>query len=328
MQTRLLFFTSILILIYGCNADINDKDKRNENWAYWIDSKTGKASWVPLKDVTTVKDGNYTSFYSSGSIYEKGKLKNGKNIDTIYWYDQNEKLIHLTFIKSNVYTQYYKYNGPYISYFQNGNVFEKGIIENHKFKDDWTRYYLNGQIEWSTNLKNGTGTKLWYFEDGQMSHSTDYVNGKIDGLNKSWHSNGQIKEISNWKNGIQNGLYESFFPDGKPESKTNWLNNRVDGKSEWWYQSGQKKNIIFYKSDLMDGYNKQWYPNGKLHVEGNFILGKKNGKVARYYENGNIQAEGFFKDDKEDGIFKWYDKNGQIKNKIVYANGIVIDTLQ
>ena len=61
----------LLILIYGCNADINDRDKRNENWVYWLDSKTGKSSWIPVSDQTTVKDGKYISFYSFQFFYGK-----------------------------------------------------------------------------------------------------------------------------------------------------------------------------------------------------------------------------------------------------------------
>lgn len=326
MQKKLLLL--ICIIIYSCNADINNKDKRNEDWVYWVDSETGKGSWIQVSDQTTVKNGKYTSFYATGEIYEKGKLKNGKNIDTVYWYDRNEKLIHYAIAKSDKFIQYYINEGAYTSYFQNGNVFEKGTIKNHQFKDDWTRYYLNGQIQWSVNLKNGIIEKLWYFEDGQMSQSSYYINDKIEGQNKIWHSNGQIKEISNWRNGLQNGLYESFYENGKPESRTNWINDKAEGKSEWWYSSGQKKNIMFYKSNALDGNNKQWYPNGKLQFEANLILGKKNGKVVRYHENGNIQAEGFFKNDKENGVFIWYDKNGKTTTKILYANGQVMDTLQ
>lgn len=318
MKQKLVLF--LLILIYSCNnADINDTNKRNENWVYWVDSNTGEASWIPVKDQTTVKDGKYTSFYSKGTIYEKGKLKNGKNIDTIYWYDQNEKLIHFALIKSDKFIQYYVNDGPYISYFQDGKVFEKATIKKHKVKDQWTRYYNNGNIEWITDLKEGTGLKTWYFEDGQLSQSTDYVKGKLHGKNESWYKNGQRKEISNWSNGNQNGLFEYFYENGKPEERTNWVNGKTEGKSESWYEDGKQKNIKFFKSDLMDGNLKQWYTNGQMQLEANFSLGKKNGKAIKYYKNGNLQAEGFYKNDLEDGTFKWYDENGRLVKKVDYT---------
>ncbi|MXO06832.1 toxin-antitoxin system YwqK family antitoxin [Flavobacterium sp. HBTb2-11-1] len=324
MTKRLLLLISILI--YGCNkVDINDKSKRNENWVYWVDSKTGEAFWIPVSDQTTVKNGKYTSFYSKGTIYEKGKLKNGKKIDTIYWYDLNEKLIHYALAKSDTFTQYYVNEGPYISYFQDGKVFEKAIVKNHKIEDQWTRYYNNGNIEWANNLNDGTGKKIWYFENGQLSHSTDFVKGKIDGKNESWHKNGQRKELSHWVNGIQNGLYESFYENGKLETRTNWLNGETEGKSEIWYENGQKKGIQFYKSGLTNGNYKLWHSNGKLRADMYFSMGKKNGKAVKYYENGNLQAEGFYKNDLEDGTFKWYDENGKLIKKTDFIDGKKID---
>ncbi|QSW89954.1 toxin-antitoxin system YwqK family antitoxin [Flavobacterium endoglycinae] len=315
----------LLILIYGCNADINDRDKRNENWVYWLDSKTGKSSWIPVSDQTTVKDGKYISFYSEGTIYEKGKLKNGKNIDTIYWYDQNEKLIHYALVKSGKFIQYYVNDGPYISYFQDGKVFEKGIVKNHKIKDQWTRYFNNGNIEWSIDFKDGTGLKTWYFEDGQISAKTAYIKNKLSGQNKHWFENGQVKEISYWTNGMQTGLFECYFENGKLEQRTNWKNDEPEGLSERWYNNGQKKNIQFFKGGLIDGNGKQWHPNGKLQVDLNYISGKKNGKALKYHENGNLQVEGNYKNDEQDGVWKWYDENGKFIQKDIYVNGKLIE---
>ncbi|HEY1195062.1 toxin-antitoxin system YwqK family antitoxin [Flavobacterium sp.] len=325
-MTKKLILLIVSILVYGCNnADINDRDKRNENWVYWIDSKTGKKSWIPVSDQTTVKDGKYTSFYNKGTIYETGKLKNGKNIDTIFWYDLNEKLIHYALCKSGNYIQYYVNNGHYISYFQNGKVFEKAIVKDHKINDKWIRYYDNGNIEWVNDLKEGTGKKMWYFENGQLSHSTHFVNNKINGKNESWHKNGKKKEISNWSNGKQNGLYESFYENGKLEERTNWLNDKTEGKSEVWYDNGQKKGIQFYKAGLKNGNYKLWHPNGNLRADFNFSLDKKNGKAVKYHKNGNLQTQGIYKNDKQDGIWNWYDENGNFLQKDTYANGELID---
>ncbi|KAF2512808.1 toxin-antitoxin system YwqK family antitoxin [Flavobacterium zhairuonense] len=324
MKQKLLLLLSILI--YSCNnADINDANKRNENWVYWVDSKTGEASWIPVKDQTTVKDGKYTSFYSKGTIYEKGKLKNGKNIDTIYWYDQNEKLIHYALVKSGKFIQYYVNEGLYVSYFQNGKVFEKGIVKNHKMKDQWTRYYNNGNIEWMNDLKDGTGKKIWYFEDGQMSASTNYVKGKIEGENKHWFENGLVKEISYWSNGMQNGVFESYYENGKLEQRTSWKNDKPEGLSERWYDNGYKKNIQFLKDGNIDGNGKQWYPNGKLQADLNYISGKKNGKAFKYHDNGNLQVEGSYKNDKQEGVWKWYDDKGKFIQKDIYVDGELIE---
>ena len=80
MSKTILFL--LLIFIYSCqDADINDTSKRNENWLYWIDETSGRSSWGPVTaNETTLKNGSYIKFYTTGEIYQKGKLKNGKEV--------------------------------------------------------------------------------------------------------------------------------------------------------------------------------------------------------------------------------------------------------
>lgn len=309
------------ILIYSCNdANINDKNKRNENWIYWTDSKTGESSWVPVTNETTIKDGRYIAFYTKGSIYKKGKLKNGKEIDTAYFFDLKEKLTQYLLVKPDTLIHYYIKDGSYTSYFQNGKIFENGIIKNHQIGDKWTKYFKNGKIDWTKKLINGTGWNIWYYDNGQMSDLNYHLNGKTHGEVKTWYKNGQIREISHWNNGVQNGLYQFFYENGKLEERTNWFIGKPE-KTESWYENGQNRNIKFYKEGLVSGIYKQWYPSGNLHINANYSSGQKNGKVIVFYENGNLQAEQFYKNDQRNGICNWYDENGKLTKSETYTEG-------
>ncbi len=323
MTRKFLIITFILVAFYGCqNSDINDSSKRNENWVYWVDKKTGKASWVPITgNETTLKDGRYTMFYAKGTIYKKGKLKNGKDIDTMYFYDLKEKPIQYLIVKPDTLLHYYLKNGPYLSHSQNGKIFEKGIIENHQIGDEWTKYFDNGKIDWTKKLVNGTGWNYWYYKNGQISDINYHVNGKTHGEVKIWFENGQIQEISNWKNGLQDGMYQTYYENGQPKVKVNWINDKRDGKSERWYENGQKEEVMFYKAGLEDGEVLQWHPNGNRKATLKFISGQVDGKGTTYFENGKIKGEGFYKDGKRNGMFIEYDANGKVVKKINHING-------
>jgi antitoxin component YwqK of YwqJK toxin-antitoxin module len=273
MKNTLLIF--ILILISGCQgADIHDAEKRNENWIYWIDSSTGKSSWIPVGDNATIENGKYTTFYTKGSIYEKGTLKDGKHFDTIYCYDINENLIKYKLVKSDTLIQYYIKDGSYIAYFQNGKIFEKGVVKNHKHGNEWTRYFKNGNIEWIEKLENKTGLTLWYYDNGQISDSIYNIKGKANGEIKIWHKNGQIKEISNWNNGIQNGIYETYYENGNPNQKANWINGIRDGKIESWYDNGKVRGEGQYKNGMQDGIWTWYYDSGKLKNKQTYVDGQ------------------------------------------------------
>lgn len=320
MKKKLLIFISILIC--GCQgADINDTNKRNENWIYWIDKNTGEASWVPVGNKTTIKDGKYTSFYTNGVIYQKGKLKNGKHIDTIYFYDLKEKLIKYQLVKPDTLINYYIQDGTYTSYFQNGKIFEKGKIKNLEIGDEWTKYFENGNIDWTKKLKDGTGFIHWYYDNGQISIINYKLKGKVNGQVKGWFENGQIKLISNWKNDLQNGLCETYYENGNLKDKRNWVNDKLNGKCESWYENGNREQVEFYNNGVRDGQILQWYSNGNKKSTIKFIDGETSGKAIVYYENGEIKVEGNFKSGTKEGLFSYYDENGKIIRKQTFHSG-------
>lgn len=301
MKNKLLLF--FIILFYSCqNADINDVDKRNENWIYWIDSISGKASWIPVGKENNVKDGRYTSFYANGSIYEKGKLKNSLNIDTIYCYNLKGNIIEYKLILKDTLIHYYIKNGPYIAYYQNEKIYEKGIIKNHKKGDELIQYNEKGGINYIKKFKNGTGAICWYYENGQISDSNYYNKNKVQGQVKRWYENGQIKETSNWNDDVQNGIYETFYKDGNPKQKNNYLNGKRNGIAEEWYENGNRKFVHFFKNGILDGNIKQWYSNGNIQFDANYSSGLKNGKESIYFENGGVQIESYYKNGQKDGI--------------------------
>jgi hypothetical protein len=53
-----------LIIAVGCNTESeNNKDKRNENWCWWVDEDSGKGMWIPITNESSVKNGKFTLFY-------------------------------------------------------------------------------------------------------------------------------------------------------------------------------------------------------------------------------------------------------------------------
>lgn len=302
--------------------------KRNENWAYWVDSITGESSWVPVGPENTLKDGRYTLFYSNGKTYEKGKLKDGKNIDTIYGYDLHENIIKYKLIKPDTLIPYYLKDGPYTAYFQNCTLLEKGIVKNHDRGNEWTRYFKNGNIAWIEKLENNTGLTVWYYDNGQVWDSTYHINGKGHGRIKHWYRNGQIEEISDWNNGVQNGIYETYYENGKPKRKANWVNGMREGKAEGWYENGQQELSHIYKNNLLEGEVQEWYSNGNIKRIANYLLGGTNGKVVEYHENGKVRGEGFSKNGKQIGIWLWYHDNGKLMQTDTYVDGQLIKVVK
>lgn len=155
------------------------------------------------------------------------------------------------------------------------------------------------------NLKNGKRDGLYtqYFKNGiQLQFQNHYSNGKYNGLCKEFYDNGQLKILSTWKNGIQEG-------------KTYYYNNDGSLIRELEIVNGD-----YYKECIE--YNK----NGKIK----FI---NNGNKFTFFEwnidftkklkvceiNYDLIKEEFL------GIWRNYNANEEIDYELDFNNAIIIE---
>lgn len=301
--------------------NINNTEYRNENWAWFLDKKTGKGNWIPIGTKNTLDEGKYTLFFSNGKIREIGKIKNGKNIDTTFIYDINEMLIKYTLIGSGANHYYYINEGKYSAYYKTGELLEKGIVKDHKQSDNWTNYYKSGQILMKNYTIGNASIKIDYYENSQIKDSIIYTNGEKNGLASFWYKNGKLRELTEWKNGKQDGLYIFYFENGNIKEKTLWVGGIRDGETTLWYENGQMLQRGFNKNGYSNGFLEQWYQNGNLQVQGNFLKNEKDGKFVNYFENGKVQQTGNFISDKPNGLVKSYTENGNLISIANYSYG-------
>jgi antitoxin component YwqK of YwqJK toxin-antitoxin module len=295
----ILFFISIIAFI-RCKDDIKNTDKRNENWAWWIDAKTGKGKWVPIvNDTSTCKNGRYTFFYSSGEIYSKGRLVNFKDVDTTYYYKLNGELLCYRLIKKDT-IYYFIKDGFTQVYSQRKNLKAQGIIKNHTWGDEWTKYYENGNRVYTYSYIDGSGWCLGFYANGQIKDSMYHIKGiKRSPVYKEWYENGEMKSISQWKDTLREGVSITYYESGKMEDSS-------------FYKEGKRENIY-----------KTWNEDGTLHGIAQMKNDKINGRVVTYYSNGNIWSAGSCKDDLPEGEGKVYYENGRLKDDLIFHKGII-----
>ena len=79
-----------------------------------------------------------------------------------------------------------------------------------------------------------------------------YRNGKKDGVFKEWYLNGEIKEVSLFKEGELHGRRICYWPNGVKRYHVNYVNGHMDGVYEEWDENGiSKQTKIYYKGKLI-----------------------------------------------------------------------------
>ncbi|WP_129104774.1 toxin-antitoxin system YwqK family antitoxin, partial [Arcobacter sp. CECT 8985] len=211
-------------------------------------------------------------------------------------------------------------------------------------------YYIDGALK-STVKYNKRGYRLSqtlkkFNENTHKSISTKIVNGKKEGKEIVYDSNGDLKRISNYKNGkIKSIEYES----GLVSKITNYKNGKLDGEEKrylggylssiTYYKNGKK---LKYKSFTYDKYSfargilqryeeySNGYLDGVVKIYNNLGLlkeykeykdGKLNGVVKTYNSDGILEQYEEYKNDILDGITKRYDVAGNILYVVTYKEG-------
>lgn len=285
-------FVLLLILFSLSRCGDKEKDnkeaegKKNGEWVFWEDENTGKKEWIKMGNRTTVKNGRYTLYYFNGTVYEKGRLKNGENIDTIFSYNADGIICKYSIILPDTTIHYFLNDGTYNLSFANGNKFVEGIVSNHSPGDKWLEYYPNGKMKFRRELINGKGWMADYYENGQIKDSGIKVGNEQIPL-KSWYYSGQLKSEQDLTDGKLTGFAKRYYENGKIKTKLYFVDGVLEGEGIQWYENGNINSIFNFKNDKQEGLQRVYFENGKLKVRSYAKNGEFDGEVVSYDTLGN-----------------------------------------
>ena len=110
-----------------------------------------------------------------------------------------------------------KYDGPLESYYENGQLSQKGTYVAGKRHGPFEDYYKNGQLYSKSHLVDGKrdGPYERYAENGQLEVKGPYVAGEWHGLVESYHENGQLDTKYTYVDGVWHGPWEWYHENGQ-----------------------------------------------------------------------------------------------------------------
>jgi antitoxin component YwqK of YwqJK toxin-antitoxin module len=286
-----IYFILFLFLFSCKQSDFDNVEKRNENWCWFVDEKTKEGKWVPVTgSETDLPDGDYTLFFCNGKIRRKGKLKNRKDCDTIFQYDLNERLISKIYRLPDSTLKEVMPEGKYKSYYATCEPLGEGEVKNGKMVGTRLTYYKNGKIKEKVNIKGDSALLMNYYESGIICDSCFYVKEKLEGIAKTWHSNGKLKIHAKYKNGINNGFLFEYFESGQMSQESYWLEGVEDGKFLTWHENGKLKISAFSQKGIPNGQQFFYYENGKTQAVQEYSNGIRTGTWKDFDTLGNAKT--------------------------------------
>jgi len=197
-----------------------------------------------LKHRFTWKDGKsiglYSRWYLNGQKSMEGNYKDGKEDGLwTYWSPDGKESTELI----------WKFGRPL-----------DGVIKK------W--YYFTEPLD--TFFDNGLGTSMWKAERYKNGLRYEFnFDNLFNGKDIVYHLMGDVKRISNYKNGELHGPFERWWP------------------------------IPFKKEGPSLGPTHPGWPYGQKYLIGSYKDGKKDGKWTGWYENGQKEYEEIFRNGRK-----------------------------
>ena len=89
------------------------------------------------------------------------------------------------------------------------NIIGKGIINHYNLEKIQDDYFLkNSKVLY-------TGRAMKFYKNGQIEFEANYLNGKLHGLKKSWHKNGEKWQVGEYIKNKKEGKWLRFGENGE-----------------------------------------------------------------------------------------------------------------
>lgn len=132
----------------------------------------------------------------------------------------------------------------------------------------------------------------------------------------------QIKTEGKYVDGKKQGVWKTFFPSGQLKQEITYVDNRPNGYVRIYYENGNLSEEGIWKGNKWVGKYKFYHKNGKVAYDWNYNnTGKRTGEQKYYYENGNKMIEGTWENGKENGTVKEYNEKGELIVEKTFNNG-------
>ena len=200
------------------------------------------------------------------------------------------------------------------------------IIENSELVERQGKAYkINSE-------KPFTGDAVTYHKNGQVSLTTSYKNGLMEGVKNEFYDNGQLLSSVNYFMGLKEGAENIYYLSGELHFEKMYKNGNLTDERRF-DKEGTEVFFVFVDDNFQFTSKSELTQITKLIVleEGIEtedwsyvrVFGNKpvTGKIVSFEENESIDFEGFLINGQENGIFKYYD-NGKLIGYENYSDGV------
>ena len=154
-----------------------------------------------------------------------------------------------------------------------------------------TIYGLDNEIKVTMHVKDSvlTGKSYSFYDDGNISRITNYVQGLEQGRRYDFYKNNQIASIITYKDDKKTGPAYTFYSNGGIEARVNFLNDQAFGDFLDFYE--KPKNHLRRRVQYNIVRGKQ-YGNGRIDYSPDGVITKRIGQLDFLFDKKIYSTKG------------------------------------
>ncbi|TWT95295.1 MORN repeat variant [Botrimarina colliarenosi] len=158
-------------------------------------------------------------------------------------------------------------DGPHKEYYSNGELYVAGEYDRGKAVGTWVYHHPNGTVAKEVTYKQGRpdGEVKVFNEEGKLTARREYAEGKRTGVWETYSDDGEQKlREETYEEGVANGPFRTWYTNGQIRQETNFVKGKMEGLATEWTRVGDKRAELNFKNGLKDGAAKVWQTDGKV----------------------------------------------------------------
>ncbi len=160
-------------------------------------------------------------------------------------------------------------------------------------------------------------------ENGIVQQDGYFTGDKKSGKWFNYYPNGVLLSVSEYENGMKNGIYIECEKSGAVVVQEYFKNDVLEGEQKKYSTSKNVrivKSIYNFKNGVYDGLCTDFNDMGIRQAEILYAEGKKQGAAKWYFSNGSLAMEQMYASDLLQGPQKVYNLQGVVITEGVYSN--------
>jgi len=186
--------------------------------------------------------------YEKGVLIYEGQFKNNVPFGTFTYYHPNGKVKSITEFQQGV------HQVKTTIFHENGRKASEGVFIDQQ-KDGLWKYYTNTDTLIAVeHYDHGHRTGLWQIfspESGVLLEESNYLNDKLNGVHKTYYTDGEVSLEENYLDGKLNGKCTAYYPKKVISSTGNYLKGYRIGSWDFYDMNGKIRSTMEYANQRL-----------------------------------------------------------------------------